>query len=124
MTIAAQSAQLLADLGVQHPDRMLGPLMKASLENALSSGESALTGPVARGDAGTVRAHRAALEAHDAPDTRQAYLGMARATALRALERGVLSPAQGEAILAALADVPGGSGPPRPPQDGASGPPP
>ncbi|MFC3300924.1 DUF2520 domain-containing protein [Arthrobacter agilis] len=106
VTIAAQSAQLLADLGVQHPDRMLGPLMKASLENALSSGEGALTGPVARGDATTVSAHRAALEAHDAPDTRQAYLGMARATALRALERGVLSPGQGASILAALADRP------------------
>lgn len=118
VTIAAQSAQLLADLGVQHPDRLLGPLMKASLENALSSGEGALSGPVARGDAGTVRAHRAALEAHDAPDTRQAYLGMARATALRALERGVLSAAQGEAILAALADVPGADGPPGPsPED-------
>jgi predicted short-subunit dehydrogenase-like oxidoreductase (DUF2520 family) len=122
VTIAAQSAQLLADLGVQHPDRMLGPLMKASLENALSSGEGALTGPVARGDAETVRAHRAALEAHDAPDTRQAYLGMARATALRALERGVLTPAQAEAILAALADAPGTGGPPGPP-DRASGPP-
>ncbi|MHA7280173.1 Rossmann-like and DUF2520 domain-containing protein [Arthrobacter sp. MDT2-2] len=120
VTIAAQSAQLLADLGVQHPDRMLGPLMKASLENALSSGEGALTGPVARGDAETVRAHRAALEAHDAPDTRQAYLGMARATALRALERGVLTPGQAEAILAALADAPGSGGPPGPP-DGASG---
>lgn len=104
VTIAAQSSQLLADLGVQHPDRMLGPLMKAALENALSSGEGALTGPVARGDAGTVSAHRAALEAHDAPDVRQAYLGMARATALRALERGVLSAAQGAAILAALGD--------------------
>lgn len=122
VTITAQSTQLLADLGVQHPDRMLGPLMKASLENALSSGEAALTGPVARGDAGTVRAHRAALEAHDAPDTRQAYLGMARATALRALERGLLSSGQGEAILAALADLPG-PGSPVPPSDDASGPP-
>lgn len=117
VTVAAQSAQLLADLGVQHPDRMLGPLMKASLENALSAGEGALTGPVARGDAGTVRIHRAALEAHDAPDTRQAYLGMARATALRALERGVLTPAQGESILAALADDPGTGDPPDPGSD-------
>ncbi|MHA7190325.1 Rossmann-like and DUF2520 domain-containing protein [Arthrobacter sp. MDT2-16] len=121
VTIAAQSAQLLADLGVQHPDRMLGPLMKASLENALSAGEGALTGPVARGDAGTVRIHRAALEQHDAPDTRQAYLGMARATALRALERGVLSPAQGEAILAALADTPADGSPGATP-GGAPGP--
>lgn len=116
VTLAAQSSQLLADLGVQHPDRMLGPLMKAALENALSAGEGALTGPVARGDAGTVSAHRRALEAHDAPDVRQAYLGMARATAVRALERGLLSAAQGEAVLAALADAPS-VGPPEP--DGA-----
>ncbi len=105
VTIAAQSAQILADLGVEHPDRVLGPLMKASLENALSTGEGALTGPVARGDAGTVQAHRAALDGHDSPDTRQAYLGMARATALRALQRGILPPDRGDAILAALADV-------------------
>ncbi len=110
VTIAAQSAQLLSDLGVQHPDRMLSPLMKASLENALAAGEGALTGPVARGDAGTVVAHREALEGHDAPDTLQAYLGMARATAERALERGVLPAALGAAILAALADGPGAGG--------------
>ncbi len=102
VTLASQSAQLLSDIGVQRPDRMLGPLMKASLENALASGESALTGPVARGDAGTVRAHTAALGAHDAADTALAYRDMARATALRALDRGLLSAEQGAAVLAAL----------------------
>jgi predicted short-subunit dehydrogenase-like oxidoreductase (DUF2520 family) len=40
----------------------LGPLSRTSLENALRLGpEDALTGPVARGDAATVRAHVAAL---------------------------------------------------------------
>ncbi|MFE2433030.1 DUF2520 domain-containing protein [Streptomyces sp. NPDC059373] len=34
--------------------RMLGPLLGAALDNALRSGDAALTGPVARGDAGTV----------------------------------------------------------------------
>jgi predicted short-subunit dehydrogenase-like oxidoreductase (DUF2520 family) len=102
VTLASQSAQLLSDIGVQRPDRMLGPLMKASLENALASGESALTGPVARGDAGTVRAHTAAFAAHDAADIALAYRDMARATALRALDRGLLSAEQGAAVLAAL----------------------
>ncbi|WP_294570391.1 Rossmann-like and DUF2520 domain-containing protein [uncultured Arthrobacter sp.] len=106
VTLASQSAQLLSDLGVQRPDRMLGPLMKASLENALSSGESALTGPVARGDVETVRTHTAALARHDAADVALAYRDMARATTLRALDRGLLSAEQGAAVLAALEPTP------------------
>ncbi|MHA7263017.1 Rossmann-like and DUF2520 domain-containing protein [Arthrobacter sp. TMN-37] len=102
VTLASQSAQLLSDIGVQHPDRMLGPLMKASLENALASGESALTGPVARGDVETIRTHSAALARHDAADIALAYRDMAQATTLRALDRGVLSAEQGAAVLAAL----------------------
>ncbi|MBG6183532.1 putative short-subunit dehydrogenase-like oxidoreductase (DUF2520 family) [Arthrobacter sp. CAN_A214] len=102
VTLASQSAQLLGDLGVHRPERMLGPLMKASLENALSAGEGALTGPVSRGDTGTVAAHAEALAAHDAQDIRIAYRGMARATAQRAVERGLLSREQGDAVVAVL----------------------
>ena len=104
VTIAGQAAQLLASVGVDRPDRVLGPLMRASLENALASGEGALTGPVARGDVGTVLVHRAALE-HDAVtvDVREAYLALSRATAQRALARGLLTEAQAAAILDALA---------------------
>ena len=41
----------------------IGPLCRASLENALRVGpEAALTGPVARGDVATVAAHLEALE--------------------------------------------------------------
>ena len=40
---------------------MLGPLLGATLDNALRSGDAALTGPVARGDAGTVAAHLSRL---------------------------------------------------------------
>ncbi|ALG85998.1 Rossmann-like and DUF2520 domain-containing protein [Gordonia phthalatica] len=43
--------------------RILGPLVRASLENVLEMGPSALTGPVARDDAATVRRHLAALSA-------------------------------------------------------------
>ena len=57
VTLVAQASQLLREVGVEAPERMLGPLLRATLENALASGESALTGPVARGDAGTVAAH-------------------------------------------------------------------
>lgn len=106
VTIAAQSAQLLRDIGVEQPDRLLGPLMRASLENALASGEGALTGPVARGDIGTVAAHSEALTAYgssaQAPDVRLAYRELARATAMRALHRGLLDPPQAAAVIRAL----------------------
>lgn len=112
VTIAAQSAQLLRDINVEQPDRLLGPLMRASLENALASGEGALTGPVARADVGTVAAHSEALTGYDvefqAPDVRLAYRELARATALRALRRGLLREDQASAIIRAL-DVPGAS---------------
>ncbi len=101
VTIAAQSTQLLAGIGVERPDRLLGPLMRASLENALSAGEGALTGPVARGDLGTIAAHSAALTP-EPEDINRAYRQLALATARRAVQRGLLSEQQGEAIAAAL----------------------
>jgi predicted short-subunit dehydrogenase-like oxidoreductase (DUF2520 family) len=103
VTIAAQSAQLLAEAGVEQPERVLSALMRASLENALASGESALTGPVARGDAGTVRSHHEALLRREvdsgSTDIRMAYEELARATAQRAVERGMLKEAQATEIL-------------------------
>lgn len=104
VTIAGQSAELLRRIGVEAPERVLGPLMRGSLENALASGEGALTGPVARGDTGTIDVHRAALAAENIPpDIRDAYLAMGRATAQRALDRGLLTESQAAAILDALA---------------------
>ncbi|RZU63299.1 Rossmann-like and DUF2520 domain-containing protein [Zhihengliuella halotolerans] len=93
VTLAGQAAQLLNEVGVERPDRLLGPLMRASLENALASGEAALTGPVARGDAGTVAQHVEALEDVD-DDVRTAYTSMALATAMRAADRGLITRAQ------------------------------
>ncbi len=49
VTLVAQSMELLRTAGVEAPDRMLGPLLGAALDNALRSGDAALTGPVARG---------------------------------------------------------------------------
>lgn len=68
VTLVAQSMELLRTAGVTAPDRMLGPLLGAALDNALRSGDAALTGPVARGDAGTVAAHIGELRRH-APQT-------------------------------------------------------
>ena len=53
-------------------ERVVGPLARASLENALQRGQAALTGPVARGDAGAVADHLRALAEVD-PELAQAY---------------------------------------------------
>ncbi len=102
VTLVAQSMELLRKAGVQAPDRMLGPLLGAALDNALRSGDAALTGPVARGDAGTVAAHVAELRRH-APQAVAGYLAMARTTADRALARGLLKPELAEELLDVLA---------------------
>ncbi|MEU7282980.1 DUF2520 domain-containing protein [Streptomyces sp. NPDC045431] len=103
VTLVAQSMELLRKAGVGAPDRMLGPLLGAALDNALRSGDAALTGPVARGDAGTVAAHISELRAH-APAAVAGYLAMARTTADRALAAGLLKPELAEDLLDVLAD--------------------
>ncbi|MFJ1993648.1 Rossmann-like and DUF2520 domain-containing protein [Streptomyces asiaticus] len=103
-TLVAQSLELLRASGVEAPDRMLGPLLGAALDNALRSGDAALTGPVARGDAGTVAAHVAELRRH-APHAIAGYLAMARTTADRALAHGLLKPELAEDLLGVLSDV-------------------
>jgi predicted short-subunit dehydrogenase-like oxidoreductase (DUF2520 family) len=102
VTLVAQASDLLEQAGVEAPQRMLGPLLGAALDNALRHGDRALTGPVARGDAGTVTAHLRALERH-APDAVPAYVELSRLTALRAMSAGTLSPADAEPLLEALA---------------------
>jgi predicted short-subunit dehydrogenase-like oxidoreductase (DUF2520 family) len=64
-------------------ERVLAPLARASLENALQRGQSALTGPVARGDAAAVSTHLHALEGLD-PELAQAYRTNSLRTAQRA----------------------------------------
>lgn len=63
-------------------ERLLAPLASAALDNALRRGQSALTGPVARGDADAVGAHLRALDALD-PRLAASY----RALSLRTAER-------------------------------------
>ncbi|MDB1086658.1 DUF2520 domain-containing protein [Streptomyces sp. ACA25] len=122
VTLVAQSMELLRSAGVSAPDRMLGPLLGAALDNALRSGDAALTGPVARGDAGTVAAHVAELRAH-APQALAGYVAMARTTADRALDHGLLKPELAEELLGVLADAATGPrpGPGDGPADGPDG---
>jgi predicted short-subunit dehydrogenase-like oxidoreductase (DUF2520 family) len=79
---AAQSLMQAAGLEPDRALRALAPLARTSLENALARGpEKALTGPVDRGDTGTVDAHMRALSA--APERIRALY---RAAGLQALD--------------------------------------
>ena len=106
VTLVAQSLDLLRLAGVAEPGRLLGPLLSAALDNSLRRGDDALTGPVARGDAGTVATHVEALTAAGAQDVLATYRALARTTADRALASGRLRPEAAEALLSALADPP------------------
>lgn len=101
VTLIAESSELLAGIGVEHPGRMLGPLLGAALDNVLRLGIAGLTGPVVRGDAGTVRKHVDALILA-APEAADAYVALARLTADRALAAGLLKPEAAERLLDAL----------------------
>ncbi|MEW9533324.1 Rossmann-like and DUF2520 domain-containing protein [Microbispora sp. NPDC049125] len=101
VTLIAESQELLAKIGVEHPGRMLGPLLGAALDNVLRLGIAGLTGPVVRGDAGTVRKHVDALILA-APEAADAYVALARLTADRALAAGLLKPEAAERLLDAL----------------------
>ena len=102
VTLVAQAMQVLGSAGVQDPQRLIAPLLHAALDNALRLGDGALTGPVARGDAGTVAAHLAQLS-QQTPDIRPTYVALARATAERALASGRLTAAAAEPLLDILA---------------------
>ena len=82
-----------------------GRLMEQTLANARAVGvRAALTGPITRGDAGTVAAHIEALE-RLAPETLDLYLATARRELDIAQERGVLTPDQLRRVRSALAKV-------------------
>jgi predicted short-subunit dehydrogenase-like oxidoreductase (DUF2520 family) len=101
VTLVAQTLDLLAGAGIEDPATLVRPLLSAALDNVLRMGDEALTGPVARGDAGTVAAHLRVL-GEAAPEARAAYVAMARLTADRALAAGRLDPETAEALLDVL----------------------
>jgi predicted short-subunit dehydrogenase-like oxidoreductase (DUF2520 family) len=75
--------QLVDDAPGGIAERVIGPLTRAAVENTLQRGQAALTGPVARGDAGVVAAHLRALAEVD-PQLAQAYRTNSLRTAQRA----------------------------------------
>ncbi|HVU74689.1 MAG TPA: DUF2520 domain-containing protein [Mycobacteriales bacterium] len=105
ITLVCQAVDALAAAGIDHPDRVLAPLLSAALDNALRRGDAATTGPVVRGDADTVGAHLDVLS-HASPEAVPAYLALARATADRALGSGRLSTDAATRLLGVLGTRP------------------
>jgi len=91
VTLVTEAMEILAAAGADDPASTLRPLLTAALDNALASGDAALTGPIVRGDAGTVQAHVADL-LENAPQTLPTYIALARTTLSRALGDGRLMP--------------------------------
>ncbi len=107
VTAVMQAAEALSRSGIEDPGRLLTPLVLASIEGALGGGVGgagrgfeSLTGPVVRGDSGTVAAHMAALEPF--PHTLETYRALSKATALLARESGRISATEYAGIMEAL----------------------
>lgn len=82
-----------------------GRLMEQTLANARANGvAAALTGPIVRGDAGTVEAHLEVMR-RLAPDTVDLYRAAAERELRIAVERRALSPEQAVRVRGALAKV-------------------
>jgi predicted short-subunit dehydrogenase-like oxidoreductase (DUF2520 family) len=101
ITLVNEAVDRLLDAGVRAPASVLRPLLIASLDNTLRLGDAALTGPVSRGDAGTVAAHLDAFRAV-APESVPPYAVLARRTADRAIAAGRLLQADAAPLLDVL----------------------
>jgi predicted short-subunit dehydrogenase-like oxidoreductase (DUF2520 family) len=101
VTLVTEAMEILAAAGAADPAGTLRPLLTAALDNALEHGDAALTGPIVRGDAGTVAAHLADIDAN-APQTLDSYVTLARATLQRAVADGRLVPLRAQKIARLL----------------------
>ena len=104
VTLVNQATDLLRVTGVTDPAAIVGPLLQAALDNALSYGDAALTGPIVRGDLQTVRDHVHAL-ADTSLETLESYVAMGRATANHAVLDGRLQPQRAAAVVETLNDA-------------------
>ncbi len=106
--IASNSVVAIAHLGMtmlaavpsfrRNPFQPLRSLLRGTLRNLERLGpEAALTGPIVRGDVGTITAHLSALR-RDAPSLLTAYRVAANVTLEAALASGRLDPIVGEEI--------------------------
>jgi len=116
VVLVAQAAQALEAAGVEAPGRVLAPLLGAALDGATRAADAregvgpgaiaALTGPVSRGDVGTVRTHLEVLAdlaaRTGATDVPASYTELARGATRRALASHRIGDTAAQALLDAL----------------------
>jgi len=92
-TLSHTAARMLECAGIERETgiKAFAPLLQSTLENINKLGSvKALTGPISRGDSGTISAHLEALE-RQLPDELNLYKSLGRATVLLALEKGTIN---------------------------------
>ena len=103
VTLVSQAMELLRESGAVDPAATLRPLLTAALDNALTMGNAALTGPIVRGDVETVRAHLEDIT-RTRPELLPSYVELARATANTAVLDGRLLPIRAAKLIGVLND--------------------
>jgi predicted short-subunit dehydrogenase-like oxidoreductase (DUF2520 family) len=109
VTLTKLSTDLWQGFGASREEalRALLPLIKGTVQNIETAGlPDCLTGPIARGDAGTVKKHLAAME-EKAPQLVAAYRELALKTIPIALAKGRINIEQAEALEAAATEKAG-----------------
>lgn len=133
VTLMGMVQEVLASIDIDRREAMaiLGPLLQGTLDNlTATSPEEALTGPVARGDLQTLRAHGLALR-KELPHLVPAYAALSVETVRLAVRAGMLPPGKAEDVLALMermvtlplpqASSPKTPEPPRPPAPSRAG---
>ena len=90
------------DVAPDEATQALLPLLRGTIANIDRVGiPQGLTGPIARGDTGTIRKHLEAME-KAAPDLLPTYRDLGRQTVPVALAKGRINQEQADALLALL----------------------
>ena len=98
------ASAVAASAGVDGPTWMAAvePIVRATVDNAMALGPpGALTGPIARGDAATIRRHGEAMSRTDEP-LRAVYAALGRYTVTLARRQGTLDGSAAAAVMDAL----------------------
>ena len=103
--ITVQTMRILTEAGISDPALYARPLLEAALDRALTEGTAGISGPAARGDAGTIAAHARALGSREAlAGERDTYADMTRALTRLLREARLLDERAATAVEAALLD--------------------
>lgn len=104
VTLVDLGLQLLEAAGIKRESGLpaIRPLLECTLQNVTRTGPAqSLTGPIARGDSGTVQAHLEAME-RLTPSLIPLYKALGTATVGVAAAKGTLAPAEQESLFKIL----------------------